>query len=294
MPTNAIGWGGNLAANTDRGPTRAIWNDLPLALIQQDPNVGFHRFEDWSDLPLPPTLTTQIAFGKYKAFATTGSSVSRVSAVNSVEVIGGALKLATDTDNDSAIVGDAAPANLILTNSKTTSGKLWFECCIAQKSVATNMASTFIGLGETDLMTFATALPFNAGDPITNDGALFGFHLSEDGLGVIDTVVSDRATSYTVIGTGEGGTLVAYTFKKLGFVYDLDEVAANRVTFYTDGLPCATRYTGANIAATTNLKANPLGFLFGTVADSGGTAHEVYCKWARWAQLYPSTSNVPN
>lgn len=286
MSMNVIGLPGGVA-NTTRDMSQAIWGRFPIAEVTCGSQRGWFRYEDWSDLPLAPTLTTQIAYGKYKAFASSGCTISRVSAVNSVELLGGALQLATDTDNDAAIIADAYPANIRLSGVPGTDGLMCFEVCIAQGSVATNMASTFIGLAETDLMTLAVALPLNAGDPITNDGAMIGFRIEEDGLGVIDTVYSDRDTSFTNIGDTEGGTLTANTFRKLGMVYNPND-ESECVTFYANGVKLATKLTRTALKALTNLDANPLGFLYGTVADSAGTSHKSFCKWAAWGQVYPT------
>lgn len=281
----------NLDEITDRHLSPALWGAFPVSDLLEDPSLGIFMFDDFRDLPLAPTLTTQIAFGRYKAFANTGCTISKVSPINSVETIGGALAFATDTDNDSASLADAYPS-LQLTGSRSTSGKLIFECCIAQKSVATDMASSFVGLGEVEQWTLANGVPLNGGDAITNAASFIGFRVEEDGLGVIDTVVSDRATSFTNIGDTEGGTLTAYTFRKLGFIYDLDRPSAERITFFADNQPLATKYTGANIAATTNLKANGLGRIIATCADSGGAAHELYMKWWAVGQLFPGVNGA--
>jgi hypothetical protein len=267
-------------------PSPAIWSRFPIATIRKRPELGTYRYEDWRNLPLAPTLTTQIAFGNYKAFANTGCTINRVSAINSVEKLGGALKLATDTDNDSASIADAYPS-FRMSGDKAVDGKLCFEVCIAQKSVVTNMASTFVGLAETELQTLANALPLNAGDSPTADGAMIGFRIEEDGLGVVDTVYADRATSFTNIGDTEGGTLVAYTFRKLGWVYDPAAPDADCVTFYANNVALATKLSRTSLQALTNLDANALGFLLVTCADSAGTAHELYCPWYAIGQLNP-------
>lgn len=286
MGFNTVGFAGNLVANTAYGPSPALWGSMRISDIMSYPNVGFHRFELWDDLPLAPTLTTQIAFGKYKAFCASGSTLKRVSQINSVNVIGGALEMINNSDNDAAAIAQAYPADCYLTGSQTTSGKLVFECALARSGIATNFGSYFVGLGETNLMTLAATVPLNAGDPISNAGSMFGFHMKEDGLGVVDTVVSDRATSFTDIQAGIG-TMVANTVVKLGFVYEFGTTPnANRVTFFYNGLPCTTFYTNDNIVATTNLKANALGFLFAGVADSGAPS-TVFLPWYRIAQYYP-------
>ena len=155
------------------------------------------------------------------------------------------------------------------------------------------MAATFIGLGEVDAFTLAANVPMNSGDAIDNSGAMIGFRIEEDGLGVVDTVYSDRATSFTNIGDTEGGTLVAHTFKKLGFIYDpqLTGTDSGRpenccVRFFQDNQLCATGLTKSTLTGLTNLDANALGLLWATAADSGGTSFLGSLKWWRVAQLF--------
>ena len=276
------------SAITTRYLSPALWEGFPVPDVLEDPSLGIFDFDDFHDFPLTGTQTTEIAHGRYKVFNTGSGTVGRVSAVNSVEIQGGALKINTDTDNDSGSMADSYPY-LYMDGAAATSGLLIFECCIAQKSVATNMAASFIGLAETEQWTLATGVPFNGGDAITNSASAIGFRIEEDGLGVIDTVVSDRATSFTNIGDTEGGTLTAYTFKRLGFRYDPSArtASADRIKFYADNLLLTTRYTGTQLAATTNLKANALGRIIATCADSGGTAHDLYMKWWAVGQLQP-------
>ena len=275
-------------------PSSALWHHFPIATIRKRPELGYYRYENWRDLPLAPTLTTQIAFGKYKAFANTGCTISRVSTVNSVEKLGGALNIATDTDNDAAVIADAYPS-FRMSGDPTVDGLLCFEACIAQASVATNMAASFVGLGEVEQFTLANTVPFNAGNPIDNSGAMIGFRMEEDGLGVIDAVYSDRATSFTnaiddIGANDEGGEdLVAYTFAKVGFRYNPRETDTC-IRWFWNNKELATKTSKATLQALTNLDANALGFLLGTVADSGGTAHILFCPWYAVGQLNPGAA----
>jgi hypothetical protein len=288
MSMNTVNLAGGVA-NTTRSLSPEVWKRFPVAEIQNDKSKGFYRFEDWSDMPLVPTLTTQIAFGKYKAFASAGTTMNRISAVNSVELWGGTLGMTFDTDaDDAAVIAEAYPSSFRLSGVPGTDGVACFEACVAYKNPQTTGAagvSAFIGMGETDLMTLAVALPFNAGDPITNDGAMIGFRIEEAGGGVIDTVYSDRATSFTNIGDTEGGTFTAYTFRKLGFVYDPNE-ESECITFYANGVKLATKLTRTALKALTNLDANPLGLLIGAVAGTADTG-AFYTKWVAWGQVAP-------
>lgn len=287
MSAQTVDFRNNLgSANTDRLWSRNIWADCPWLDIEDGSVPGLVFFDDFQGFPLIGTQTTQIGFGRYKVFATTGSSVTRVSAVNSVEVAGGALSETLDTDNDSASIAQAYPSYLLSGNT-SDSGKLWFEVCYAQNSVATNMAAVFLGLAETDQWTLATGVPFNGGDAITNSASAIGFRIEEDGLGVIDTVYSDRATSFTNIGDTEGGTLTANTFRKLGFVYDPSRTT-DCIRFYANNLQLSSVVSKTTLQGLTNLDANALGFLWSSCADSAGTSFAGYLKWVRIAQLLPN------
>jgi hypothetical protein len=267
-------------------PSPAIWDDCPIDAILSRPGFGRHFYDNFEDAPLVGTQTTQIGYGKYKVFATTGSGVAPVSAINSVEKMGGAMAFSTDTDNDSASLAQPYPAHL-LTGAVADGGKLWFEACIAMNTLLTNTMGWMLLLAETDQWTLATGVPFNGGDAITNGAAGIGFRKGEDALGVVDTVVTDRATSFTNIGASEGLLSAAYAFAKFGLVYDPAK-SSDCITFYQDNVALATKYTKAQILATTNLKANALGMIFAAVADSAGTTAASYLKWWRVAQINPA------
>ncbi len=283
---NTMKYAGNLGpALTNRAPSPAIWKDCPWRDIAEGVRNGVIFYDDFQDFPLIGTQTTEIGHGKYKVFATTGSSVSRVSAVNSVELAGGALRLATDTDNDSATIAQSYPTYL-MSGLKTNSGKLWFECCFARKSLLTNMAAGFIGFAEVEQWTLATGVPFNGGDAITNAASAIGFRLEEDGLGVIDTVYSDRATSFTNIGDAESTLTAAFAFIKLGMRYDPADVDGKAVRFFANNVELPTALSTSALVALTNLDANALGLIWSMCADSAGTAAEDYLKWWRVAQVF--------
>lgn len=276
----------NLSTVSTYGLSPGLWGNFPILDIKENPGRGLFFYDDFQDFPLDGTQTTQIGHGKYKVFNTGAGKVTRISAVNSVELPGGCLKINLDTDNDSGSIAQAFPSYL-MTGLKSNSGKLVFECCYAQNSILTNMASVFFGLAETEQFTLATAVPLNASDAITNGGSIIGFRITEDGLGVVDTVRSDRATSFTNIGAGEGGTLAANTFTKLGLVYDPNE-STNCVRFFANNVEAATKVSKTTLTGLTNLNANALGLIWACCADSAGTSFEGYMKWWAVGQVFPS------
>lgn len=277
----------NKSTDTTRLPSPAIWSDCPWDdLRMPKANIdGATFFDDFNAVPLPPTLTTQIAYPPwYKAFATSGNTIGPVQSINSVQTKGGFMRFLHNTNNNSCSIATLGQP-FFMDGLPATSGKLWFECRLAVNSLLTNMQSWFVGLAETSLFTLATGVPLNAGDPITNDGSIIGFRSGEDALGVIDTVKSDRATSFTNIKASAVTISAAYTFIKLGFRYDPKDLDGT-VRFYADNLELATPYTNTDLTGNTNLDANTLGMIFATVSDSVATG-EIYLDWWRCAQVYP-------
>lgn len=279
------------SADTDRLWSRALWADCPWNDIQEGTKdfQGITWFDDFEKFPLVGTQTTEIAHGQYKVFNTGATKVAPVGSVNSVSMPGGILGFATDTDNDSASLAQSYPS-FMLSGLASNSGELWFEVRVAVNTILTNTMGIFVGLAETNLWTLATGVPFNGSDAITNGAAAIGFRKGEDALGVWDTVVSDRATSFTNIGDDEVTSVAAFEWVKLGMRYSLDKANASLacVTFFKNGVPLATKITNAAVQAYTNLDANPLGFIMACIADSAGTTAIAYLDWVRIAQFLPT------
>lgn len=275
---------GNLgSAQTGSGPSRGLWGECPILSILDGTIDGIIFDDHFVDFPLIATQTTEINHGRYKIFNTGSGVTGPVSAVNSVELGGGIMRISVDTNNDSGSIAQSYES-FMLTGLTSNSKKLWFEGRLAFTPITTNGIGWFLGLAETALWTLATGVPFNAGDPITNSAAAIGFRKEEDGLGVIDTVYSDRATSFTNIGDADT-SVAANTFIKLGMIYDPADSDAT-VRFFADGIQLDTVLTNAALLALTNLDANALGLLFSVVADSSGTSGVGYLDWWRCVQLF--------
>lgn len=275
------------SSDTGRNLSPELWSVIPWEeMLHRPSDKGIMRYYDLGNMPLAGTQTTQIGWGDaFKVYAASGCAFAPVSNPGGTETIGGALQMSTDTDDDEAAFAEAYPA-FRLSGLTTSSGPLVFECCFAQNSIATNMAAVFFGLAEVDLFTLGANVPMNSADAIDASGAMIGFRIEEDGLGVVDTVYSDRATSFTNIGDTEGGTLTANTFTKFGMVYDPNNVN-ECVKFYVNNVKCSTAMTRAALIALTNLDANNLGFLWCAAADSAATSYKGWMKWAAIGQMFP-------
>lgn len=277
----------------------AIWATCPLGWIKKYYPEGHVRW-DARRMSLAGTQTTQIAgpIEGTKVYNTGALVVDSVSNPNSTERWGAVMRFGGDTDNDSASLAQAYPT-FRMSGVTSTSNRLWFEVCLASTTLLVDTQGWMVGLAETELWTLAAGVPFNGGDAITNSASFIGFRKGEDALGVVDTVTSDRATSFTNVsgGTTVGGTTdgsalsAANTFAKFGFTYDTgpgNDVNSDRcVRFFQDNVELASAISKSTLLATTNLKANALGPIIAIITDSSGTAALTYVKWLEVAQLPP-------
>jgi hypothetical protein len=279
-----VGYKGATNPDNSRGPSPSIWSSAGIS--GWEPGVGSHFFDDFKEPGLVvPTLATPTAAdlgNGYKAYNTGSGTVTYPSAFNGTEYNIGILAMNVDTAADQGcIMRYGRP--LYLTGLPSTSGKAWFEARIATTKIATNDVQLFVGFGETDNLTLGESVPLADADAVTNTAAFIGFQREEDGLGVLNTVYADRATSFTEVSATEA-TIAALTWTRIGFVYDPNN-SAKCITFYQDGVELATGITAAVLKALTYLDANPLGFTAAIFADSSGTASSLYLDWIRYAQL---------
>lgn len=280
--------------DTNRMWSPSIWDRCPLEQIANGTVEGVVHGNDFESMPLIGTQTTQIAYDQYKVFATSGAAVTPSSAVNSVELSGGILALTHNADNDSASLAHAYPAWRV-SGDKTTSNKLWFECRIAVKSLLTLRNGFFVGLAESNLFTLATGVPFNGDAAVpTNGGSVLGFNKWEivsttaaatTGLpGGINTCYNDRAVTFTQIQADAAIMSAAFTFIKLGIIYD-PWTPSRAVRFFADGGELSSVLTNTQILATTNLKAKSLGLMLASVAAASVSTDATYLDYWRIAQV---------
>lgn len=297
----------NKTTITNRNLSPAIWGGFPIAEIKENPGMGYFDYDDFASLPLQGTLTTQIAAGRYKVFGDTGNTITRVisntgGAANATQLVpGGFLQLAIDTDNDECSIADSYPTVMMTNSAATGGGKICFECCYMQNggvatgtgsvqsdAIPTNCASVFIGLANVAALTLSTTVPFNDADTISSGMYGVGFGILEDGLGVVNAVVTNGATSFTNV-QATVGTVTAWNPIKLGLIYDPAEIAAKRIRFFVNNVETSTPYTSAQLDLLTNVVANGLGRLAAFNADSAGATFKGCLKWWAIGQMYVPT-----
>lgn len=270
------------SGNTNRDPSPGIWGGFPIGPIKDGTIAGQYFFDDFDATSAAPDLTTEAAWKDYKGHLDTSCTFVGISAINSVEVGKGILECNFNAENDGSSLAQTYPSYSLA----STAGKLCFEARIAVDDVTTaNGIGFFLGLGETDLMTLTEIVPIAADDTPSNDGSMIGFHFPEDDLTTIDTVYTDRATSFTQVKDAAVTGLAANTFMKLGLVFDPNLPASKRITFYKNGVPLDDKVTHSTLTGLTNLDANAVGPLLALMVDSDGAGLHFYMDWWAIGQL---------
>lgn len=278
---NPIYYGSNLgSADTSRGPSKAIWNKFPVMEVIADPNRGIHFFDDFNEFGLPGTQTTEINLGRYKVYNTGSTKVAQASTLNSAEVADGMISITTDTAGDQGVIGTHGCPILL---STTTRGQMFFEARVATTSVSTNDGQLFVGLCESDTVTYGAAIPLADANATASTCAMVGFNRLEDGLKVLNTSYADRAATWTDVQASAGSFTAEYTWIKLGMIFDPDN-SSRCLRFFVDGIECSSAMTKSALAALTYLDAVALGPCAAVFADSGAAA-ALHIDWWRYGQL---------
>lgn len=270
---------------TRSGPSPNVMKRFRLREVMDRPGEkGYFMFDDFRDYPLIPTETTQIGWGKSKVFASSGSTVVPTSVLNAVDKAYGGLKLTGNSDNDAASIAQAYPG-ILLSGNLSDSGVAVAGFCIARDNILTNASATAFGLAETNLFTLSATVPLNAGDGMSNGGGFLGFNLLEDGLGVVNTCRSDRATATPTNIQAAVATMVANAYKKFEIVYDPNK-SAKCVSFFVDNVEQTTYVTKTALQAFTYIGKGSLGLLLACCADSAAS-QATYLKWWYAGQMKP-------
>lgn len=270
-----------ILGDTSRGPSGSIWATCPFDKAISDPAIGIGFFDDMLDWPLPGTQTTEVTLGRYKVVSPASGVWETINAVPTTAEAGGIVRGLADTDGDQIAFGTQASPFLL--NSRP-GGKLYFEARVAMTGIATNNGQLFVGLGENSAMTYGAAQPLGNADAGNTTGAMLGFRVLEDGLGVLVTSYQDRSATWTAVQT-TSTAMAANTFIKLGFVYDPFD-STNALTFFINGIRQSTVVSQATITAFTNLDVKGLGPCIAFYADSAGTTNYIYCDWIRAFQAF--------
>lgn len=265
-------------ATAPGGTTKAtglssFWNDCPLLEMMLDPGVGYYQFDDFLDLGISGTITSDALHNErahilYHSFgdATPGTVVT------TTNTCGGELVLTNATNNDNVGIRTLhQPYRL-----SSGSGALWFEARVKPSTITTLEMGILVGLIDAQTMT--------ATMPITAAGALadvnfVGFHqLEADTTGIDCVTMLNGGTVNTV--NDAVGTLAVDTYINLGFHMD----DSGKITWYIDGAAQPTTDQADDNAATTTPSDIGLGFI-ACINNGAGTSETLTIDWWKCAQL---------
>lgn len=264
-----------------RGASPALWQDCPWFELQNGLKSGYAYYDDLignyvqaanvaasaSTLPEPWAAFTN---------ATAGATVASV--VSPTDATGG-MKLISTTAQEGVHVGLHAAKNLTaLIEPLSSTNRVWFEGRLKCSTITTTEGALFFGLMEVGrLITLGTMA--------TGGGAV----AAVDHVGFLKATVTAPSAIQTSIGDGTStivnaaaGTLVADTYKKLGFYWN-----GTIGTFYVDGTADGTTITSASTGFPL---AENLALMMGFMAGAAGTSQNATLDWCKVA--FERTSNA--
>jgi hypothetical protein len=307
MAVNTVEWQANLAADTNRHPSKAIWGDCPIETIREDPTYGVHIFEDF------------IGFGKTTAVASNvGRYYGETGAWISWEDTSCTLTTPVQTTPDSngmlrsTLTGTAHLANVLAYGYGTAyssgstgpfiytdgvGGKLWFEARVRFNSVSASTNIFFIGLAQSGCaVTLAAATStttlFDSTDGVGNVD-LLGFDILQAAPSVVRGVYGINGSARTSAGTAQ--TAVAATWYKLGFIVDPlapftsmssgVTLKRKKMRWFVDGVEVQSLSDTATSPFPTAKVLTPT---FHSSNGGTGTAGTIDIDYIRAAQVYPA------
>jgi len=288
MGAGMVRMGATSGANS-RGPSPIIWRDCRVSTFIENPDTGFHKFDDFknSALNLNAAGATDFATGVGDLSSDINWYIycesDKVADVALQQDDDGVLLLQTDgTDADVIAItsGNNAQGVIKTPAEGSPAKKLWFECRVKTNTITDDDGGFFVGLtqpGEAKDAGGAMA----AGGASLSDVDYIGFaRLSGDGDAL--KYAYNEATSGTAQ-SGAAKTIAADTWYRLGFC-----VRDNEIRWYVDGVDVGDSaaidisQSNANYPGSTDMDA-----LLAYVAESGAAdADGLYIDWVRVAVEY--------
>ncbi len=270
---------------SDRWFSPNLWGDCPIEAIKNGTVIG-RFFQDDFDGPCPNTdaglyegAGESPGLG-YLFYGDTGVKIKAQAAVEEgvVEVAG------NGTDNDESVMSSGSPS-WIVSDTAADAKKLWFEARVKKASVADNACALFTGLGwdHGSGVSVAKTLCLTDDDGALGAFSFLGFHVDHANGDALDFVYKAEGQAQTVKIAGLD-VVVADTFMKLGFLYDPDASAANRIKVFLNNVKQSTYVTETNIAAATFPDAEPLAMVWAAKVGAGAES-KAQMDWWRAAQF---------
>ncbi len=312
MSVNTVEYKGNLAANTDRGPSRVIWADCPVHDLMENPALGMYFFDDFLMLGNADMSSAyKNSIGQWSAYGAAGALL----ADGGLE--GGVVTYGSDGDNEGVtFLSSAGSFRLVTTSTLALNGKLWFEARIATSTIAATTHEDFIGLAIPSLSSGLprVAYPITATDDTLDatNGTFIGFHRKATAaptewqfcFNLAGGTVNYVTGLTTLMNSVTGAVLTASQFVKLGFLFDpnaytrqVSSATARQtagtlrrplIRVFVNGLEASTFLSTEDVQNATSGQKFPTGFMgpcFALENQTVTTPGTSSVDWIRVAQL---------
>lgn len=239
-------------------------------MLDKDPSQIVHVFEDFNNVPVFASTTSQNGWYTYQDTGVTMQGSPTEMGV--LEVAGNA------TDNDEGILtsGGNLAGSFKISTTDGSKFMVGFEARLKKASIADNALAFFIGLGEEGLAA-ANTLVDDTGAVADKDH--IGFHVDHAAGETLDAVYGKESGTQKVNVAGVD-TLVADTYVKVGFLYNPSAPAAKKIAWFINGKEQSTYVTNTLLTTAADFPAGEeLALLFATKV---GAAAEVKAQLDWW------------
>ena len=234
-------------------PSTIIWADCPMVELMHDPGKGHHHFDDFRGYT--ETATGVGNSSGLPVFEGNCTMTQEASGSN-----GSALAILCTTNNEEAALQCGQTG--VMSISPDNGGKLWFECRIKKSSITEG--NVFVGLAQGGA---GVADFINDAGTDFSDVSLIGFNQFEADEDAFDFCYQNSGQAFQTV-LGDAATVTAGTYVKLGFVFDPNAPAAEKIKIYVDGVEKTTFVTEANMQAATFPSGDTMSPLIAIKADS--------------------------
>lgn len=309
MAVNSVKYARNTSFDTNRGPSAAVWANVPAQSWRENPALGTYFFDDFN-VAGGTSASGGAIIGSTGQWA---SYVSQGGLIVDQELEGGVIGINSDGDQESVtLAGRAGSHRITTTSTLELNGFLAFECRVAVGTIATTKMDCFVGLADklASSNILANTIPISTtDDTLSTAPNLIGFHKKSGSptdwtfvyqLAAGTAVYPTNLTTLVTTVTGSAITAISGSsgFVKLGFVFDpfanpvaissastgqtAGVVARPLIRVYVNGKPAAAFLTSTNVQGA----AFPTGFMAPVISNmqTATGANTLYIDWIGVAQ----------
>jgi hypothetical protein len=241
MPVNDILIQNNLTADTNAGPSPAVWGSFPNGEAR-NPSEWYLFEPDLRNCPKFASTVPQLGL---QTLQDTGVTIQGDPTQSGVMQWGG-----MDADNDAGILTAAGNVGTSFVISDSDPRELIYEIGLKKSSIGNNSMAFFAGLTE-EGMAAATDTLLTTDSAALKDLDFIGFHVTQAAGGTVTFVYNKASGGGVTVKIASLATMVAATWIKLAFKFRPYAETAKRISVYVNNQVQGTYVTGTNIAAAT-------------------------------------------